>query len=89
MSDFDLPLFFNMSKQLLASAGLNAECVQVSCKPGASRELDLRPQGLRSSKCSKLIFGYIIVVIGTNLIFVCSLINLKFEGLYLSSENDR
>ena len=36
----------------------------VSCKPGASRELDLRPQGMRSNKCSKLIFGNIIVVVG-------------------------
>ena len=27
---FDLPLFFNMSKQLLAPVGLQAECVQVS-----------------------------------------------------------
>ena len=45
-----------MSKQFLAPGGLNAESVQVlvSCKSGASRELDLRPQGLRSSKCSKL-----------------------------------
>ena len=34
----------------------------VSCKPGASRELDLRPQSLRSSLCSKLIFSNIIVV---------------------------
>ena len=33
-------------------------------------ELDLRPQGLRSSKCSKLIFGNIPIVIGTNLIFL-------------------
>ena len=49
----------------------------VSCKPGASRELDLRPQSLRSSNCSKLIFG----VIGTHLIFFVFLINLKFEGL--------
>ena len=41
-----------MSKQLLAPVGLNAECVQVivAWKPRASRELDLRPQGLRSSK---------------------------------------
>ena len=30
MSDFDLPLFFNMSKQYLAPGGLSAECVQVS-----------------------------------------------------------
>ena len=31
----------------------------VSCKPGASRELDLRPPRpeMRRSKCSKLIFG--------------------------------
>ena len=40
----------------------------VSCKYEASRELvlgvlALRPQGLRGSKCSKLIFGNIIVVI--------------------------
>ena len=27
---FDLPLFFNTSKQLLAPGGLSAECVQVS-----------------------------------------------------------
>ena len=27
---FDLPLFFNMSKQFLAPRGLSAECVQVS-----------------------------------------------------------
>ena len=27
---FDLPLFFNMSKQFLAPGGLSAECVQVS-----------------------------------------------------------
>ena len=26
---FDLPLFFNMPKQFLASGGLTAECVQV------------------------------------------------------------
>ena len=30
MSDFDLLLFFNISKQFLAPRGLNAECVQVS-----------------------------------------------------------
>ena len=30
MSDFDLPLFFNTSKQLLTLGSLNAECVQVS-----------------------------------------------------------
>ena len=44
---FDLPLFFNMSKQFLAPGGLSAEGVQVrvmkSCKPGASRELALKP----------------------------------------------
>ena len=40
-----------------------------SCKPGASRELDLRPQGLRSAKCYKLMFDNIIVVIGTQFIF--------------------
>ena len=34
----------------------------VSCKPEASRELALRPQGLRSSKYYKLIFGNITVV---------------------------
>ena len=27
---FDLPLFFNISKQFLAPGGLSAECVQVS-----------------------------------------------------------
>ena len=27
---FDLPLFFNMSKQFLAPGGLSAQCVQVS-----------------------------------------------------------
>ena len=52
----------------------------VSCKPGASRELDLRPQGLRSSKCSKLIFGNVIVV-RFKFDFFVFLINLKFEGL--------
>ena len=30
LSDRDLLLFFNMSKQFLAPGGLNAECVQVS-----------------------------------------------------------
>ena len=34
----------------------------VSCKLGASRKLALRPQGLRSYKCYKLIFGSIAVV---------------------------
>ena len=29
MSDFDFPLFFNMSKQFLVPGGLSAECVQV------------------------------------------------------------
>ena len=53
----------------------------VLCKPGASRELDLRPQGLRSSKCYKLIFGNIIVVIGKQFFVVVFLINLKNEGL--------
>ena len=28
--DFNLPLFFNMSKKFLASGGLSAQCVQVS-----------------------------------------------------------
>ena len=57
--NFDLPLFFNMSKQFLAPYILGFECIQdVLCKPGASRKL-------RSSKFSKLIFGNIIVVIGT------------------------
>ena len=41
----------------------------VSCKPGASRELAPRSPRPESSKCSKLIIGNIIVVIGTNLIF--------------------
>ena len=42
------------------------------CKPGASRELDLRPPRpeLRSSKCSKLIFGNKLIVIGTHFIFL-------------------
>ena len=42
---FDLPPFFNMSKQFLAPGGLSAECVQVSVMEtsGASRELALRP----------------------------------------------
>ena len=58
---FELPLFFNISKQFLAPGVLKVLSVfkLVSCKPGASRELDLRPQSLGSSKCSKLIFGYI------------------------------
>ena len=45
MSDHDLLLFFNMSNQIFAPGGLNADCVKVSViyKPGASRELDLRP----------------------------------------------
>ena len=30
MGDFDLLLFFNMSRQFLAPGGLNAECVKVS-----------------------------------------------------------
>ena len=45
----------------------------VSCKPGASRELDLNSEapmaGLRSSECSKLSFGNIIIVIGTHFIY--------------------
>ena len=41
--------------------------LSVLCKPRASRELDLRPprRRLRSSKCSKLMFGNKIIVIGT------------------------
>ena len=38
----------------------------VSCKPGASRELALSEApyiGLRSSKCSKLVFGYVNVIV--------------------------
>ena len=77
MSDHDLLIFFNMSNQFLAPGGLNAECVQVSDtnlvsrKPGASRELDMRPlQGLRSSEYSKLSFCNTIVVIGTHLLFL-------------------
>ena len=45
---FDLPIFFNISKQLLAPGDLSTECVQasvrvvtVSRKPGAFRELAL------------------------------------------------
>ena len=39
------------------------------------------PQGLRGSKCHKLIFGNIIVVIGTIFDFFGFFINLKFKGL--------
>ena len=42
----------------------------VSCKPGASRELALRPQGLRSSTVSKLVFSYVIVVNRKNVILL-------------------
>ena len=71
MSDHDL-LFFNMSNQFLAPGGLNAECFKVSVMltwglQGAGSEA--RPQGLRSSKYSKLIFGNKIIVIGTHFIF--------------------
>ena len=32
---FDLPLFFNISKQFLAPGGMSAECVKlVPCNPG-------------------------------------------------------
>ena len=37
-------------------------------KPGASRELALRPPRPEKLKCSKCIFGNIIVVVGTNFI---------------------
>ena len=41
----DLLLFFNMSNQFLAPGGLMLSVFKlVSCKPGASRELDLRPK---------------------------------------------
>ena len=53
----------------------------VSCKPEASRELNLKPQGLRSSKCSELIFGNKSIVIGTDFCFYFIFVNLKFEGL--------
>ena len=45
MSDHDLLIFFNTSNQFLAPGGTFECCVfkLVSCKPGASRELDLRP----------------------------------------------
>ena len=62
---FDLQLFFNISKQFLAPGGLSADCCVfklVSCKPEASRELALRPQGLRSLTFSKLVFSYVIVI---------------------------
>ena len=42
----------------------------VSCKPGASMELDLRPPRPEKLQISKLIFGNRIIVIGTNLIFL-------------------
>ena len=72
-----------MSKQFFAPVGLRPlmdsglthfECVKlVSCKPGASRELVLRPprpEKLHNMSiiCPKLVFGYATVVIGTNLI---------------------
>ena len=45
----------------------------VSCKPGPGRPGNwiCGPQGLRSSKCSKLSFGNIIIVIETH--FCCFL----------------
>ena len=72
MSDHNLLLFFNMSNQFLAPGGLHAECVQVSVMltwglQGAGSEA---PQGLKSSKCSKLIVCNIIIVIGTHFIFL-------------------
>ena len=62
---FDLPLFLICPSNYWLFGGFECRV----CKPGASRELGLRPQGLRSFKCSKLIFGNITVVIGpgTNL----------------------
>ena len=43
----------------------------VSCKPGASRELALRPQGLRSLK-NVLNYSFVIdvILIGTHLILL-------------------
>ena len=48
-SDFDLPLFFNMSKQLLVPGGLNAECFQVSVMQtwGLQGFKALRPEKLQ------------------------------------------
>ena len=66
---FDLPLFFNMSKNFLVPGRLSAECVQVGVMESAVKTFGAQgdgPQGLRSSKCSKLIFGNVIVDIGTN-----------------------
>ena len=53
----DFSLFLNMSKQI---AILSASYSLVSCKPGTSRELVLRPpiQGLKGSTFSKLVFDY-------------------------------
>ena len=59
--DFDLPLFYNKSKQFLAPGGLSAECVQVSVMlildPPASRE----PRGPKNLQMFffKLVFGYV------------------------------
>ena len=68
----------------------------VLCKHGAFRELDRRPpfnfmhsQGLKSSKCSRLIFCNISVVLGTHFIIFVFLINLKFEGLSILREWSR
>ena len=50
-----------MSKQFLAPGGLSAESVQVCVMqisdPGASRELAIRPQSLRSSRFSKFVLN--------------------------------
>ena len=47
--NFDLPLFFNMSKQLLVPGGLNAECFQVSVMQtwGLQGFKALRPEKLQ------------------------------------------
>ena len=66
-----------MSKQFFPPGDLSAECVQVSVNchvnirpalgQGAGSEA---PRGLRSSKCYKLVFGYVTVVTGTHLILL-------------------
>ena len=48
----------------LAPGGLSAEYFQASVMQISD------PEGLRSYKCSKVVFGYVTVVIGTHLILV-------------------
>ena len=76
--NFDLPLFFNMSKQFLAPGDLSeltnwvcSSYCHINLGPPGWGSWLWGPQGLRSSKCSN-----IIVVIGTNLIFLVSRKNL-------------